>query len=235
MGLRQHPENPSPGRSDGVSLPFSSNYHLPAPTWYCQPLPEPRCTTGPGTSGRYSYLPPGQPAARILLLRQRMLGQFILCHVNQTCFSCYSQDYTHSGLENLLQLEQLFCQHQGHPNDWSGMRERLRPERTAPHEVVFGPESRSGSMLQLGDRAVEGELDDVGGCGERCPRTCGDVQARFVLAPVVQRDVFVGDGACGGGAQVQQEAAVLAHPVDQGVQDLLKRDVAEVGRVGPVA
>ena len=35
MGLRLHPEHPSPGRSDGLTLPFSSDYHLPACTWYC--------------------------------------------------------------------------------------------------------------------------------------------------------------------------------------------------------
>src|SRR6266568_5472757 len=66
MGLRQHPELPSPGRSDGESLPFSSNYLVPLLTFNCQPLPEPWVLTGPGTSDCSCH--PGPHGARGLAL-----------------------------------------------------------------------------------------------------------------------------------------------------------------------
>ena len=61
MGLRQHPEQPSPGRPDGESLPFSSNCRLPETSSPCR-NPDP--PLGPGTSSCYSTCHPAPPASR---------------------------------------------------------------------------------------------------------------------------------------------------------------------------
>lgn len=66
-----HPEHPSPGRSDGASPPFSSIYHLPVSSSYCQPRRNPVALTpaAPSDSGMWSCpsTGPGPTSTRVLL------------------------------------------------------------------------------------------------------------------------------------------------------------------------